>query len=221
MLDTKEIEQKDFWEAKKARRSPAHPSVEAFVKPKIDYIEKVLTDHNAGKSLSLLDVGAGNGYFSYYFEKIYQTVALDFSSQMLAINPCHNKVLGSANALPFPDNSFDIVFCSNLLHHLPDPAIAIAEMKRVSRQYVVLSEPNRNNPLMFLFGLFKRIEKGSMKFSLRYLSDLLRNADLRILAATSLGTVLPNKTPPCLLAALKKFDSESPIAFYHLLVARK
>lgn len=221
MTSVTEISQKEFWEAGKKRRSPAHPSVAAFVGPKLDYIEKVIGGCHANKPMTLLDVGAGNGYFSYYFEKRYHTVALDFSEQMLSINPCRNKVLGTAEALPFTDNAFDIVFCSNLLHHLQDPAKAIAEMKRVSRQYVILSEPNRNNPLMFLFGLFNRIEKGSLNFSLQYLIDLARNAELNVLNAVSLGAILPNKTPLCLLTLLKKIDGESAIAFYNLLVTRK
>ncbi|MBM3882468.1 MAG: methyltransferase domain-containing protein [Verrucomicrobia bacterium] len=42
---------------------------------------------------------------------------------------------GSAERLPFPDASFDVVFCTMVLHHLPVPmhATAIAEMHRVLR----------------------------------------------------------------------------------------
>jgi len=34
-------------------------------------------------------------------------------------------------ALDCPDNTFDFVYASNLLHHLPDPETAIREMHRV------------------------------------------------------------------------------------------
>jgi len=216
-----EVKQKLFWEKDRERRSPAHPSVCAFVTPKIDFIHKFILDNNSGKPFSLLDVGAGNGYFSHYFEQLYDTVALDFSFQMLKANPCKNKVLGSANELPFPDGSFDIVFCSNLLHHLSDPTRAIAEMKRVSRRYMILSEPNRNNPLMYLFGLLNGVEKGSLKFSLRYMCQLAKAVNFKILAATSLGAILPNKTPRWLLPWLKKIDGQSTIAFYNIIIAEK
>jgi ubiquinone/menaquinone biosynthesis C-methylase UbiE len=38
---------------------------------------------------------------------------------------------GDAQALPFADNSFDTVVCALSLCSIPDPAAAIAEMKRV------------------------------------------------------------------------------------------
>jgi len=39
--------------------------------------------------------------------------------------------LGDANAMPFPDASFDAVFCCWLFEHLPDPERAMAEIRRV------------------------------------------------------------------------------------------
>jgi SAM-dependent methyltransferase len=40
---------------------------------------------------------------------------------------------GDANALPFLDDSFDVVVCRSSLHHFPDPRRAVAEMARVCR----------------------------------------------------------------------------------------
>ena len=40
---------------------------------------------------------------------------------------------GNAEALPFVDESFDIVFCRSSLHHFADPKRAVAEMVRVCR----------------------------------------------------------------------------------------
>ena len=40
---------------------------------------------------------------------------------------------GYAEALPFPDASFDVVFCSNCIDHTNDPAQGIAEVARVLR----------------------------------------------------------------------------------------
>jgi ubiquinone/menaquinone biosynthesis C-methylase UbiE len=42
--------------------------------------------------------------------------------------------LADAQALPFADGSFDIAVTSYSLHHMPDPARAIAEMARVVRR---------------------------------------------------------------------------------------
>ncbi|HET9221065.1 MAG TPA: class I SAM-dependent methyltransferase [Roseiflexaceae bacterium] len=39
--------------------------------------------------------------------------------------------LGSAMALPFPDGAFDKAFATNSLHHWPDPAAGLRELRRV------------------------------------------------------------------------------------------
>jgi 2-polyprenyl-3-methyl-5-hydroxy-6-metoxy-1,4-benzoquinol methylase len=51
---------------------------------------------------------------------------------------------GVAEALPFADQSFDLVTCQTLLIHVADPAAVIAEMQRVVAPggTVLLSEPN-------------------------------------------------------------------------------
>lgn len=38
-----------------------------------------------------------------------------------------------AQALPFPDDSFDIVVANHMLYHVPEPALAVAEFARVLR----------------------------------------------------------------------------------------
>jgi SAM-dependent methyltransferase len=42
--------------------------------------------------------------------------------------------VGDATALPFPDESFDLVVTRYSLHHIPEPARALAEMRRVCRR---------------------------------------------------------------------------------------
>ncbi len=213
--------QKLYWKSPRKRRQPDHPVIKAFAEPKIRYINNVIRKNQEGKSLSLLDVGCGNGFFTHYFEGFYTTYALDFSKVMLKNNSSKKKICGSATQLPFGDDSFDIVFCSNLLHHLEEPEAAILEMKRVSREYVVLSEPNRNNPLMFMFGIIKKEERGTLRFSLRYMQRLIERAGLRLICASNIGIILPNKTPSFLLPPLRHLDGEFAFAFYNIIVSEK
>jgi ubiquinone/menaquinone biosynthesis C-methylase UbiE len=48
--------------------------------------------------------------------------------------------------LPFPSNTFDRVYCSEVLEHLPEPAAAIDEIRRVLKKsgVAVLSVPNES-----------------------------------------------------------------------------
>ena len=61
---------------------------------------------------------------------------LHLGAQRIAEGGVRNVVLqeGNAAALPFVDESFDLVFCRSSLHHFADPAGAVAEMQRVSRR---------------------------------------------------------------------------------------
>jgi SAM-dependent methyltransferase len=47
-----------------------------------------------------------------------------------------------AEKIELPDDSFDLVFASEVLHHCSSPHRALCEMLRVSRRYVLFMEPN-------------------------------------------------------------------------------
>jgi ubiquinone/menaquinone biosynthesis C-methylase UbiE len=52
-------------------------------------------------------------------------------------------VVADAERLPFADRSFDLVYVHDGLHHLERPDAALAEMARVARRAVSVSEPAR------------------------------------------------------------------------------
>jgi ubiquinone/menaquinone biosynthesis C-methylase UbiE len=57
--------------------------------------------------------------------------------------PSGTIVEGSGYALPYEDNSIDAVFECGVLHHVAEPARVVAEMMRVARKAVFLSDSNR------------------------------------------------------------------------------
>lgn len=209
--------QKKYWEGISKRRTPSHPAVLAFAQPKLGFIEKSI-----GRGLRMLEVGAGNGYLSQTFAQAYDLTALDFSENMLRLNPLPDaqKVCGDAEKMPFEDESFDVVFCANLLHHLADPRVAVGEMKRVASKHVVLLEPNILNPLMFAFGFLKAEERGSLKFTPDYLRSLGIDLNMSLRAFASQGAVVPNKTPTAGLPLLRRVDAEYPVplGFYNIAI---
>lgn len=187
--------QNDYWNKDHSkRRSPFHPCVRALFEPRAKYLYNI-TNH---EKASILEIGAGNGYLSAYLEENFNDVLVsDLSEEMLKHNPCKNKLKASATDLPLDDNSFDIVTCSHLLHHLSDcdKIQALNEMKRVSRNKVVVYEPYRNNPFNFLFGLIVKEERESLKFSKTYLNKLFINTGMKIENTRIEGCILPNKAP--------------------------
>tara|TARA_Y100001960_G_scaffold263436_1_gene285441 strand:- start:15 stop:680 length:666 start_codon:yes stop_codon:yes gene_type:complete len=210
--------QKSFWEDISNRRSPSHPAVKAFVVPKIKKIMEIISHKEYPE---LLEVGCGNGFFSNYLKNYWNVISLDRSKNMLSLNSYPKKIRGDVKRIPMSGNSFDIVFSANLLHHIESPDVAVKEMKRVSKRYVVLIEPNRNNPLMFLFNMFMPIERMGLKFSLNYLESLATNAGLNLLYSCSQGSIVPNKTPLSLIPVLSLINREIPLGFYIMVIAEK
>ncbi len=60
------------------------------------------------------------------------------------IGGCPDRVvdLEKENALPFPDNSYDCIVCSDVLEHLNNIHHIFAELIRVTRGTIILSLPN-------------------------------------------------------------------------------
>ena len=100
--------------------------------------------HQIDEILSLnpervLEVGIGNGFVSNYLARSGITVmTLDIDKRL---NP---DVVGSVLKIPFPDRSFNVVSCCEVLEHLPyeDFTRALSEIYRVSRLHAVLSLPD-------------------------------------------------------------------------------
>jgi SAM-dependent methyltransferase len=104
-----------------------------------------------------LEIGAGTGYFSLNLLKqgiLTHVTCTDVSAGMLETLSGSAERLGlnvetavcDAEALPFENDSFDVVFGHAVLHHIPDLAQAFREFRRVLKPGGVIAfcgEPSR------------------------------------------------------------------------------
>ncbi|KAA3654667.1 MAG: class I SAM-dependent methyltransferase [Proteobacteria bacterium] len=92
---------------------------------------------------SALDVGARDGHFSRLLAARFDWVAALDLTQPTFTHPGVACLAGNATALPFPDDSFDLVFCAEVLEHIPSPALeqACAELARVCRKHLLIGVP--------------------------------------------------------------------------------
>lgn len=210
-----------FWKKNQAKRKrPEHPLVYAMVKPKIDLLKKYIPLE--GKKI--LDVGSGNGYFAYYLSEYTDVIASDLSESMLEANPISKKVRCDVSILPFKDSVFDLVVASNLLHHIESPKRVVSEMCRVSKEYVVLSDANRNNPFLFIYSLIRKVDRGALKISKEYLKKILLDLNMHIIFSTTAGFITPNLTPTIFLSFLKKREGLLVSIFggiYSMVISKK
>jgi len=217
-------EQKRYWDSKThlKRRDPTHPVIRAYVEKKLALLRSV-TDLK--EPVSSMDVGAGNGYFSYYLNEWGNCLATDYSEVMLVNNPVPDKRVVDARTMEIADNTFDLTFCHAVLHHIDrnDRLDVVKEMARTSKKYVMIIEPNRYNPIMAGFSILKKEEHGGLDFSLSYVKKLATDAGLTIVKACSWGALTPNRMPfsSVLLPMFQVFERPLLLGVTNIVIAEK
>ena len=104
-----------------------------------------------------LEVGPGSGVYLPLLSELAQAVVasdieeafLARARELAAARPNIEVVLDDIVASRLPDASFDLVLCSEVIEHIPDPAGALASMHRILRPggKLLLSTPHRFSPL--------------------------------------------------------------------------
>jgi ubiquinone/menaquinone biosynthesis C-methylase UbiE len=137
---------------------------ECVTSPENRFIIKKLEDERGGgglKGLKILELGAGAGKASVYFaKKGADVITTDISGGMLEVAKQvatkHGVVLKTeqcfSDMLPFMDNSFDVVYAANLLHHV-EIEKTLNEARRVLKPhgYFVSWDPLAHNPVINVY----------------------------------------------------------------------
>ena len=107
------------------------------------------------RALTLLDVGTGLGDIPLAIGKEaarlgirLRAVGLEITHAMAAFAQQHDlaTVAGDARALPFSNQSIDVITCSLVLHHLDDAdaVLMLRECSRVARVRVIVADLQRS-----------------------------------------------------------------------------
>jgi ubiquinone/menaquinone biosynthesis C-methylase UbiE len=110
----------------------------------LDFVERLMRDDGrawVGERATgrVLEVAIGTGRSLPFYTAASSLTGVDLSPEMLAIARTRaserglpvDLLHGDAEALPVEDAAFDSVVCTLSLCTIPDPAAAVAEMKRV------------------------------------------------------------------------------------------
>ncbi|MCL5773608.1 MAG: class I SAM-dependent methyltransferase [Firmicutes bacterium] len=97
---------------------------------------------------SIIDIGCGDGYLCSVFKLkgINKVAGMDISAKRVEFSrktfPGIEFFEGSVYSIPVEDNSFDLVTAVEILEHIEKPADAVAELKRISRKYLLATVPD-------------------------------------------------------------------------------
>jgi len=101
----------------------------------------------AGAEMRVLDVGCGTGGVSHRLATAgYLVTSVDADPEVLVWGEHCGRlsypIVADVTALPFPDNSFDICVCSEVVEHVEDDVKTLQELLRVSRRGVLITVPS-------------------------------------------------------------------------------
>lgn len=122
----------------------------------VDKVQEFINMHlNHISKLKVLEAGCGS--YSYVdFKKDCHVVGIDISDIRLKNNTqLDEKVLGDIQNYDFPQHSFDVIICWNVLEHLERPDLALSKFYKAIKHdgIIILALPN----LMSLKGIFTKM----------------------------------------------------------------
>jgi len=126
----------------------ANPMIELEESVTVPWLQHVVAQHS-DSPIQALDAGCGTGRQAKLLADLgARVVGVDATREMLDIAaekiPDAELQIGSLDALPCEDNSFDLAVASLAICHLDDPSPAIAELARCVRSggSIIISEPH-------------------------------------------------------------------------------
>ncbi len=126
-------------------------------------VAREIKSKGKGAAVSIMDMGCNRGYDVFRMNRKFAESSLSFTG--LDISPVDIEyakdvatrenlgncsfVVGNAESTEFKDNSFDIVVCSELLEHVPQPEKVMKEIYRIVKKggIAIISTPNADNRL--------------------------------------------------------------------------
>jgi ubiquinone/menaquinone biosynthesis C-methylase UbiE len=98
---------------------------------------------------SFIDIGGAEGYTAHLVRKLFKAQVM---STDLSETACHraneifniNAVACDIHVLPFENNQFDSVLCSETIEHVTDYKLAIKELLRITKDVLVITVPHES-----------------------------------------------------------------------------
>jgi len=152
----------------KIRHFPLHPQWFAYRGESQNH--RTIADRLSG---TILDIGCANQSLRPLIAAEHHYIGLDYYDTALHWYHTRPQIFADAQYLPFAAESFDNVLLLDVLEHLPQPELCIAEIARIlkPRGHCVLQVPFlypiHDNPLDFQRWTLYGLQQLAQKYSLR------------------------------------------------------
>lgn len=95
----------------------------------------IFNNYFKDKQYNILNLGCGSCCGSKQLEKMGHHVT---SLDVVDLGKCCRPIIYDGLNIPFPNQSFDIVICSFVLHHTGNWSHLLKEMKRVAKYIIII-----------------------------------------------------------------------------------
>lgn len=125
---------------------PGYRNFDLFYERYQSAVEILQTSGELKEGMKILDVGAGEGFFKFFFDTDYSgkiewhgiEVWKERAEFCRHIGYKIDEVNLEGGKLPYKDETFDLVLASHVIEHIPNPSEVIKEMGRVLKKDGVL-----------------------------------------------------------------------------------
>jgi SAM-dependent methyltransferase len=146
----------------------------------------------AARPIDVLDFGCGTGAFLEHLERFGAVSAVDSDPSAVAF--CHTrgrsevKLVPPGTALPYRDDSFDLVTTLDVIEHVDDDVAALAELRRVLRPggRLLVAVP----AFMFLWGKQDEVSHHRRRYTAPTLRCALAAAGFAVDRTSYFNTIL-------------------------------
>jgi 2-polyprenyl-3-methyl-5-hydroxy-6-metoxy-1,4-benzoquinol methylase len=151
------------------------------------YLRKLIKSNN----LKILDIGCGKGLNSINFMNKNDVTGIDISEEAIKKYKLINKkchVADVIEGIPFENETFDLVFCSEVIEHNVDTSKFLNEVNRILKKdgKLLLSTPNSSFWVYRILSLFGKTlteiqHDGHVRFfSIKLIENFLINSGFKV-----------------------------------------
>ncbi|HQE11407.1 MAG TPA: class I SAM-dependent methyltransferase [Flavipsychrobacter sp.] len=181
--------------------------------------KSILNALNQFNFSNFIDIGGAEGYTANIVKKLF---AVPVKTTDLSENACKmaSKIFGiegipcDIHNLPFANEAFDAVLCSETIEHVTDYQKAIDELLRITKKVLVITVPHET-PEIVAENIRNKVPHGHIHYFQTNTLDYLKEQGYKVEFEKTLSPLLV--IPRVVAESFKKNNNKLPYRIYNLL----